>query len=312
MKKSEKRLATKIPTKLPLSLVNLEMSFGDTRVLNGVSMDLKPGSITGLLGRNGAGKTTLIRTAVGLLKPNSGVANLFGYPAWESPASIRRRIGYVSQRFDDMVWLKVKDALALVGSFYERWDYQLVERFRSDWGVSNEKQIFYLSQGQQQKVGILLAIGHRPDLLVLDEPVASLDPAARQEFLRALLMLNDEMGQTILFSSHITTDIERVAADVAILSQGKIVYQGALDELKEKVKCLFLRADTSLESLSRFNGYLSSRVDGNRLQVWVEDWNDEKQESLYECLGVNTDQTIASPVVAESVGLDELFMGMTS
>jgi len=308
MKKSDDKLAAKIP----LSLVDVEKSFGDSKVLSGVALDLDPGSITGLLGRNGAGKTTLIRTAVGLLKPDSGESNLFGYPAWECPASIRRRVGYVSQRFDDMVWLKVKDALALVGSFYDQWDYELVDRFRTEWDVPNEKKIYHLSQGQQQKVGILLAVGHRPDLLVLDEPVASLDPAARQEFLRALLMLNDEMGQTILFSSHITSDIERVAADVAILNHGKIVYQGALDELKERVKCLFLRADTSRERLSNFEGYLSSRVDGNRLQVWVEDWTDEKQESLHKVLGEGSGQTVTAPLVVESVGLDELFMGMTS
>ncbi len=298
--------------KFPLSLVNVEKGFDKTKVLDGVTLELAPGSITGLLGRNGSGKTTLIRTAVGLLKPESGQANLFGYSAWECPAAVRRQIGYVSQKFDDMLWLKVKDAIALVGSFYEKWDYQLVERFRKDWDVDNNKQIFKLSQGQQQKVGILLAIGHRPDLLVLDEPVASLDPAARQEFLRALLMLNDEIGQTILFSSHITTDIERVAADVAILNDGKISYHGALDELKEKVKCVFLRADTSLDDLSKLSGYISSRVDGNRIQVWVEDWNDERHERLGEMLSQQHGQTIVAPVIAECVGLDELFMGMTS
>lgn len=306
------KVTGKTGARAPLALLNIEKRFGSTRVLHDVTLELEPGSITGLLGRNGSGKTTLIRTAIGLLKPESGKANLFGYSAWDCPASIRRRIGYVSQRFDDMVWLRVKDAIALVGSFYENWDAQLVERFRTEWNVDNNRKIYKLSQGQQQKVGILLAIGHRPDLLLLDEPVASLDPAARQEFLRALLMLNDEIGQTILFSSHITTDIERVAADVAILNDGRITYHGALDELKEKVKCVFLRADTSIDELSKFDGYISSRVDGNRLQVWVEDWSEEKHEQLGELIGEKTGQTMVLPVVAESVGLDELFMGMTS
>ena len=305
-----------LTAKMPLALLSLAKTFGQTKVLEDVTLELEPGSITGLLGRNGSGKTTLIRTAVGLLKPDSGRANLFGYSAWDCPAIIRRRIGYVAQKFDDMVWLKVKDAIALVGSFYENWDSQLVERFRSEWKVDNNKKIYRLSQGQQQKVGILLAIGHRPDLLVLDEPVASLDPAARQEFLRALLMLNDEIGQTILFSSHITTDIERVAADVAILNEGKITYHGALDELKEKVKCVFLRADTAVGDVRNLDGYISSRIDGNRLQVWVENWTDERHERLNEMLSEklsqNHGQTKIAPVVAESVGLDELFMGMTS
>jgi len=299
-----------LKAKIPLSLVNASKGFDGQTVLDDVSLDLEPGTITGLLGRNAAGKTTLIRTAVGLLKPDSGQANLFGYSAWDCPASVRRRIGYVSQKFDDMLWLYVKDALSLVASFYDTWDYQLVERFRDEWDVPPDKKIQTLSQGQQQKVGILLAIGHRPDLLVLDEPVASLDPVARQNFLRTLLMLNDEIGQTILFSSHITTDIERIAADIAILHEGHITYHGGVDELKETVQCLFLRADYSLESIRNVAGVISSRVDGNRLQVWVRDWDDEKSaqlgEQLLEAHGAST------PVVTESVGLEELFMGMTS
>ena len=299
-----------IKAKLPLSITDLSKGFDDEKVLDGVTLELEPGSITGLLGRNAAGKTTLIRTAIGLLEPDSGRANLFGYQAWNCPAEVRRQIGYVSQKFDDMLGHKVDDAIKLVASFYETWDQQLVDRFREEWSVPLDKEIQTLSTGQQQKVGILLAIGHRPDLLILDEPVASLDPVARQNFLRTLLMLNDEIGQTILFSSHITTDIERIAADVAILHEGKITYHGSLDELKESVQCLFLRADSSLEKIRDFAGVISSRVDGNRLQVWVRDWDDEKSQLLGEQIQ-GTSEGKAS-IVTESVGLEELFMGMTS
>jgi ABC-2 type transport system ATP-binding protein len=294
----------------PLSLVDTVKGFNDQIVLDGISLDLEPGTITGLLGRNAAGKTTLIRTAVGLLKPESGQANLFGYSAWECPASIRQRIGFVPQKLDDMLWLYVKDALSLVGSFYESWDYQLVEKFRQEWDVPPDKKIQTLSQGQQQKVSILLAIGHRPDLLVLDEPVASLDPAARQSFLRTLLMLNDEIGQTILFSSHITTDIERIAADVAILHKGKIAYHGGVDALKESVQCLFLRADCSLDNIDKIRGVISSRIDGNRQQVWVRDWTEEKSVHLIDQIAAKHGSP--TPLETESVGLEELFMGMTS
>jgi len=299
-----------IKAKIPLSLVDLTKGFDSEKVLDGVTIDLEPGSITGLLGRNAAGKTTLIRTAIGLLEPDSGEANLYGYSAWECPAPVRRRIGYVSQKFDDMLWHKVDDAIKLVASFYDTWDQKLVDRFREEWDVPLDKSIHKLSTGQQQKVGILLAIGHRPDLLILDEPVASLDPVARQNFLRTLLMLNDEIGQTILFSSHITTDIERIAADVAILHEGKITYHGSLDELKESVQCLFLRADSSLDKIRDFAGVISSRVDGNRLQVWVKDWDDEKSQLLGEEL--QSANGSEARITTESVGLEELFMGMTS
>ncbi|MEM9944016.1 MAG: ABC transporter ATP-binding protein [Planctomycetota bacterium] len=293
----------------PLSLDNVTKSFDGKNVLDGVSLDLEPGTITGLLGRNAAGKTTLIRAAVGLLQIDSGEAKVFGYRSWDSPAAIRRRIGYVSQKYDDMLWHKVGDALKLVASFYETWDQRLVDRFCEEWDVPLDKTISTLSGGQQQKIGIVLAIGHRPDLLILDEPVASLDPVARQEFLRTLLMLNDEIGQTILFSSHITTDIERIAADVAILHEGKITYHGSLDELKEKVQCLFLNANL-LDVVRDFSGVVSHRIDGNRLQVWVTDWDEEKNRRLGECL--NSSGETSHRLMTESVGLEELFMGMTS
>lgn len=297
-------MASFLSTKLPLAMTGVEKHYGDTRVLDCVSIELAPGSITGLLGRNAAGKTTLIRTAVGLLKPTAGEASLFGYCSWECPTEIRQRIGYVAQTFNDMNWLKVETALKLLGSFYLNWDQNLVDRFLDEWKVPSQQKINKLSHGQQQKVAILMAIGHRPDLLILDEPVASLDPTARHDFLRALLMLNDEFNQTILFSSHITTDIERVAADVAILNDGKIIYHGGLGDLKEQVQCVYLRADSTAIDQSNLEGFISSRIDGNRLQVWVRDWNAQKQEELSDQLGAN--------IHVENVGLEELFMGMTS
>ena len=292
-----------LSTKLPLALTGVEKRYGETNVLDGVSLELTPGSITGLLGRNAAGKTTMIRTAVGLLKPDAGGASLFGHSAWECPAEIRQKIGYVAQTFTDMNWLRVESALKLLGSFYSNWDQELVNRFLDEWKVPAKTKISKLSHGQQQKVAILMGIGHRPELLVLDEPVASLDPSARHDFLRALLMLNDELNQTILFSSHITTDIERVAADVAILHGGKITSHGGLDDLKEQVQCFYLRADANGVDHSKLDGVISSRVDGNRVQVWVKGWDEQKQEAFGEQLG--------SEVHVESVGLEELFMGMT-
>ena len=113
---------------------------------------------------------------MGLLQPDTGEVQLFDCNAWDSPADIRQRVGYVAQSFNDLGWLKVREAIALVGSFYERWDSSLVSRFARDWEVPETARIEKLSHGQQQKVAILLAIGHCPDLLILDEPVASPRP----------------------------------------------------------------------------------------------------------------------------------------
>ena len=190
-------------TPSPLVLSGVHLSYGRDRVLKGTDLELERGTVTGLLGRNGSGKTTLMRTALGLMQADEGSASVFGAPAGNSPSTVRKRIGFVPQQFGAFGWTTVDACLDFVARHYkDAWDERLVSRLRNEWQLRNRK-IARLSPGDQQKVAILLAIGHRPDLLVLDEPVASLDPAARRDFLRTLMEVNVDQGQTILLSSHI-------------------------------------------------------------------------------------------------------------
>ena len=202
---------------------------------------MEPGSITGLLGRNGSGKTTMMRVALGFMKAVRGEATLFGSPAWDSPSEVRKRIGFVPQGFESPLTgfgtMKVDGCIAFVARHYDNWDHGLIDNLRHEWGLDNDR-IATLSPGDQQKVAILLAVGHRPDLLVLDEPAASLDPAARREFLRALIDLNADNGQTVLLSSHITSDVERISSHVAVLHGGVIVCHAALDDIKDRVRAV--------------------------------------------------------------------------
>ena len=227
-------------TSANLALEQLGFSYGSTDVLSQLDFSLEPGSVTGLLGRNGSGKTTLMRVALGLLKAGKGSATLFGETAWQASPQVRARIGYVPQDSQAFSWLRVGDCLRLVGSFYDTWDDQLIRRYVHEWEIDESRYIHDLSTGQRQKVAILTAIGHRPDLLVLDEPVAGLDPGARRQFLKALVELNEDLDRTILFSTHITSDIERVVADVAVLHGGRLTYRGELDALKERCRRLYL------------------------------------------------------------------------
>ncbi len=218
-----------------LDLEDVVFSYADTPVLDELSFTLRPGSVTGLLGRNGAGKTTLMHVGLGLLRPDAGRVALFGDPAWNAPAANRARVGFVPQRFEAFQWMPAWDCIKLIGSFYQHWDHQFLLDLAKTWGLKLTAKIRTLSAGQQQQVAILLALGHRPDFLVLDEPVSSLDPGARRAFLSTLVELNSEHEQTILFSSHIVSDIERIATDVAILHQGRFVLHETLDALKEDV-----------------------------------------------------------------------------
>ena len=220
----------------PLELRGISSSYGRHPVLTGLDLVLETGTVTGLLGRNGSGKTTLMRVALGLMAADEGAASVFGAPSWDSPSEVRQRIGFVPQQFDSFGWMRVDACLAFVAKHYrDAWDHDLVSRLRDEWRLANRK-IGDLSPGDQQKVAILLAIGHRPDFLVLDEPVASLDPAARREFLRTMMAVHVDQGQTILLSSHITSDIERICSHIAILHDGRILCHAALDEIKERVR----------------------------------------------------------------------------
>lgn len=218
-----------------VSLTKIHAGYGDTEVLNGATLKLEEGSITGLLGRNGSGKTTLMRAALGLIKTTQGSAELFGEAAWDCPNHVRERLGYVSQNSDHFPEVTVDGCLELVGSFYSNWDRAYIDELKHRWDVQ-ESSIDTLSVGQKQKVALLMALGHRPDLLILDEPVASLDPSARRDFLRTLVELNSDTNQTILLSSHITSDIERMCSHVAILHKGQILCHTQIDALKERLR----------------------------------------------------------------------------
>ena len=271
----------------PLSLSNVAVGYRRKRtVLQDVTLVAKPRSITGLLGRNGAGKTTLIHTALGLRKAWRGRSLLFGHPAWNAPAVVRRRIGFAPQHFVDFEWLTPSQCIDLVGGFHDAWDHERIAELRERWAVPDQR-IGTLSPGMRQCVAVLLAIGHRPDLLVLDEPVAMLDPHARRQFLRVIGDLNALSGQTVLLSSHLCSDLERICSDIAILHGGRIVLHGRIDDLKDDVRRVSGRvtlppgADVLAKGASR---------------LWLRNWRD-------------FDLSTAARV--DELNLEELFVDMT-
>jgi len=216
-----------------LTLQGLDVAFGAQRVLQGLDWSLPTGQVVGLLGRNGAGKTTLIEALLGLREPDAGTALLFGQPVAQLSDAARARIGYVPQRSDLFEWLTADQLLAYFRSFYPRWNTAKVDGLMSRWDIARDKPISKLSGGQQQRLSIVRALAHDPELLVLDEPVASLDPAGRRDFLSELVEQVVDRRTTIVFSTHILSDLERVALDVAFLTGGRIALHAPLDELLE-------------------------------------------------------------------------------
>ena len=217
-----------------LKLNKVSKSYGKKHVLKNIDLTIRKGTIMGLIGKNGAGKTTMIKALLGLLKLDTGKATIFGEDSWDLPGEVKHRIGYVPQKITGSDWMTVQAFLDYTGAFYKKWDSDKVSGLMKEWDIDPKAKFNTLSEGEKQKVAIILAMGHDPELFVFDEPVASLDPASRRAFIGQLIDLNLKNGTTMLFSTHITSDLERIAADIAFLKDKEIKYIGDLAELKEK------------------------------------------------------------------------------
>jgi ABC-2 type transport system ATP-binding protein len=237
------------PSASPVDVRHLAKSFGTRPALTDVSLTLAPGTVTGLLGRNGAGKTTLIKCLLGLLRPTAGSCSLLGEDSTDLSPAAKARVGYVPQEPLIYPWMRVRQGIAYQGAFYERWDNVLVEELLKTFALEPRQRIGALSVGQLQKLAILLALASRPDVLLLDEPVAALDPEGRRDFLRLLVDLVADGTRTVLLSTHITTDVERVCSHVAILKEGKLLQMTDLDELRASVKELRLTSTRPLPAV---------------------------------------------------------------
>jgi len=221
-------------TEVILKIESLVKRFGSQTVLNRIDAEVARGDVVGLLGLNGAGKTTLLETALGFAIPNEGSVSLFGQSSSAiADEAIKQRIGFVPQQDELLDTMRGSEFLELIGKFYPRWNASLIERLARDWQVPLSKPPSKMSVGQRQKLSILAALGHEPELIILDEPVASLDPLARRTFLQELIDIVSSGDRTILFSTHIVSDLERIANRVWILKDGALVIDEALDHLKE-------------------------------------------------------------------------------
>lgn len=224
----------------------------DSFVLQDISFDLPKGYIMGLIGQNGAGKTTTIKLLMNIIKADSGQVRIFGQNYNESETDIKNRIGYVGEEqnyYDEMsvVWTE-----RFFANFYTDWNslkfYQLLELFN----VNKSKKIKELSKGMKVKLSIALALAHSPDLLILDEPTSALDPIVRREILDVLLDFIQDESKSVLFSSHITEDIEKIADYVTYIDNGKIILSEEKEKIKNDWKKIHFKSETEIGDIKNY------------------------------------------------------------
>ena len=189
--------------------------------LHDVSFSLERGMITGFIGRNGAGKTTTIKSMLNLIHTDSGEISYFGLPLIEHETEIKQRIGYSTGTVSWYPRKTIREIVGVTRSFYRNWDEEAYRKYLSLFGLEESKKPIELSEGMKVKFNLLLALSHKAEILILDEPTSGLDPFSRDELL-GLFMTLKEHGVTILFSTHITSDLERCADNIVYISQGMI------------------------------------------------------------------------------------------
>jgi ABC-2 type transport system ATP-binding protein len=221
-----------------LETASLSKRYGRTWALRDCTVQLPAGRVAALVGPNGAGKTTLLHLSVGLLDPSAGDVQVFGHAPRREPKAVLPRIGFVAQDHPLYRGFSVADMLSLGRKLNPRWDQSVATTRLNRLGVPLNRAIGKLSGGQQAQVALALALAKRAELIVLDEPLASLDPLARREFLRTLMDATAEAGLTVLLSSHIITDLERVCDYLIILSSAHVQLAGDIDEIVRSHKLL--------------------------------------------------------------------------
>jgi ABC-2 type transport system ATP-binding protein len=226
---------------LVIDMRGVTRRFGAKAALDQVSLQVPRGTVFGLVGANGAGKTTLIRHVLGLLKAQAGTVRIFDRDPVADPAAVLARIGYLSEENDLPAWIRVGELIRYSRAFYPGWDDAYAEELRKTFDLPAAARVGGLSKGQRARAGLLVALAYRPELLVLDEPSSGLDPLVRRDILEAIIRTIADEGRTVLFSSHLLDEVERVSDHVALIDHSRMVFSGGLDHLKETHRCLTLR-----------------------------------------------------------------------
>lgn len=234
-----------------VQMCNISKRFGKIQALDKIGLDISRGEIIGLLGANGAGKSTLLRHIIGLYLADKGQCVTFGTEAAKLGPKELGRIGYVHQEGELLGWMTVKQLVRYVSTYYKNWNHELEEKYIDDFDISLKDRVGSLSPGQRQKLAILLAIGFEPELLILDEPASALDPVARSQFLDLLLHIIQDESRTIIISSHILSDVEKVIDHTLIMREGRILRDCSFDSLREE----FLKV-----TLTSLNGGLPAEL----------------------------------------------------
>ena len=279
-----------------LQTENLTKYYHKTLALDHLSLSIPRGCIYGLLGRNGSGKTTAIKLMLGFLTPTTGCAEIFGCDSQNLTPKIREKIGYVTEGHRLYRWMKIGELQNFQKAFFPKtWDDKLFNEMLDYFGLSKKQKIKRLSNGQRAQVSLALAIAPNPELLIMDDPTLGLDAAIRRQFLQGMIQLIQKQGRTILFSSHILSDVERVADRIAILDKGALRADCSLEEFRTAVSKVRLSFENSPPENVDIPGLLHKSQTQNELELTlvgttqqqIQSWANNKNALEFQQIEMN-------------------------
>lgn len=279
---------------------NLTRRFRATVALDSLDLDIPQGCVFGLVGENGAGKTTLIKHIMGLLKAKSGTIRVFGKDPVKDPEGVLSRIGYMSEDRDIPKWMRVGELMQYTQGFYPRWDEDFADQLLKSFDLDPSQRIKTLSMGQTAKACLLVVLAHRPDLVVLDEPSSGLDAVVRKHILDSAIRTVAAEGRTVLFSSHLLHEVERVADYIALVNRGRVVLCDTLEAIQNTHHRLKIVFPGELSRAPRFDAAL--RVDGEGKE-WTVLCDGDRRLAKEQVQALN-----AQVVEEDAASLEEIFL----
>ncbi|MFQ6083872.1 MAG: ABC transporter ATP-binding protein [Candidatus Aminicenantia bacterium] len=262
-----------------LKINQLFKSFGRKKVLGNFNLNLEEGKVYGLLGNNGQGKTTLIRIIMGIIPADRGEIFYKGKRFDYHNFDYKREIGYIPEAPFLYSGMRVKEALDFNAQFYPAWDRIKAKAYLKRFSLPENVRIRYLSKGMKLKLELLVALAANPKLLILDDPTSGLDVQTRHDFLKDIIGELYERGTTILFSTHLVHELERIVEHLCILHNGKLILDEDYQKVKTSIRKVNLTFDGKLPQI-KINGILDQKVDLNKIELVIYPWTEKKKTQI--------------------------------
>jgi ABC-2 type transport system ATP-binding protein len=257
-----------------IETIDLTKKYGNKVAVNHINLKVPKGSFYAFLGRNGAGKSTTIKMLMELLSPTSGSIEVLSGRPGKNFENIRERIGYVSENQIMYQWMTIEESIMFCRSFYDHWDSKLCDELIARFKLNTKSKLKSLSRGMYAQVALILAIAHRPELLILDDPMLGLDTIVRKEFMEEIIGVLNEQECTVFFSTHIINEIEFLADYVGIMKAGDLIVSLPVEEVKQSVKQIRMIFDGHVPELSQMENILGKSISQNEIVLTVKDCDD--------------------------------------